>query len=67
MDFVVMILSEIFDKDYEEAVRLMMSVHHGMYAVVGVYTKNIAYTKANQATEAARRQGYPLKIEVVEE
>lgn len=67
MEFVVIVLNEIFDKDEEEAVRLMLDIHHSTYAVVGIYTKDIARTKANSATEWARREGYPLKVEAVEE
>lgn len=67
MEFVVAVLEDIFDKNYEEAVELMMSVHTGTYAVVGVYTKDIAKTKTARAVEWARREGYPLKIEAVEE
>ena len=65
MDFVVMILKEIFNKSQEEAVALMMSVHEGSCAVVGVYTRDVAQTKAALATRLARENGYPLKVEAV--
>lgn len=67
MDFVVMILQTIFDKEYQEAVRLMMNVHKGNFAVVGLYTKDIAQTKAADAMQQARAEGYPLKLEAVPE
>ena len=65
MDFVVDILQHIFGKTPSEAYSLMMSVHRGDYAVVGVYTRDIAYTKVRVTTEAAKSCGYPLKVEAM--
>lgn len=65
MDFVVDVLVEIFDKEQDAAVRLMLSVHEGSYAVVGAYPKDIAQTKAAEAVQWARDEGYPLKVEAV--
>ncbi len=67
MNFVVTILQTVFDKQYQEAVRLMMCVHKGNFAVVGIYTKDIAQTKVMDATGQARAEGYPLKLEAVPE
>ena len=67
MKFVTLVLMKIFDKDQEEAKRLMLAIHQSTYAVVGVYTRDIARTKVNSATDWARKCGFPLKIEAVEE
>lgn len=67
MEFVVDILVDIFEKTEEEAEKLMLDVHFGCSAVVGIYTKYIANTKVGKATELARREGFPLKLEAVEE
>lgn len=67
MDFVVEVLKLIFDKEESEAVALMMSIHRGSSAVAGVYTKDIARTKAAEAVQWAREEGYPLKVEAVSE
>ena len=67
MEFVVLVLNEIFEKDYNEAVKLMLEIYHSTCAVVGVYTRDIARTKAKHATDWARREGYPLKVEAVAE
>ncbi len=40
MDVVVEILIDVFRKNYEEAVAIMMTVHKGQKAVVGVYCKD---------------------------
>lgn len=65
MDFVVQILMEIFGKQEEEAVALMLSIHKGSSAVAGVYPKDIAWTKAREAVDWAREEGFPLKVEAV--
>ncbi len=65
MEFVVEVLIRIFGKDADSAVTLMMSIHKGNYAVAGVYPKDIAQTKATEAEQWAREEGYPLKVEAV--
>ena len=42
----------------------MMTVHKGQKAVVGVYSYDIAKTKAARAVKIAREQGYPFRVEV---
>ena len=53
MDFVVQVLMEIFNKRKEEAVMLMMMVHKGGKAVVGMYSYDIALTKIRLVTALA--------------
>jgi ATP-dependent Clp protease adaptor protein ClpS len=64
MEFVVMILVQIFLKSQEEAEALMLQVHHSDKAVVGIYSYDIAVSKARKATSMAREQGYPLRLTV---
>ena len=64
MDFVVMILMQVFLKSEEEAQTLMLMVHHSDRAVVGIYTYDIAVSKAQKATNLAREQGFPLRLTV---
>lgn len=64
MEFVVMILVQVFMKSQEEAEALMLQVHHSDKAVVGIYSYDIAVSKANKATRMAREQGYPLRLTV---
>ena len=65
MDVVVEVLMRIFAKVEPAAVALMMSVHKGNYAVAGTYPRDIAQTKAAEAVQWAREEGYPLKVEAV--
>ena len=67
MEFVVMILIQVFFKSEEEAQALMLQVHHSDKAVVGIYSYDIAVSKANKATSMAREQGYPLRLTVEQE
>ena len=64
MEFVVMILKQIFLKSEEEAQALMLKVHHSDKAVVGIYSYDITVTKARKATNMAREQNFPLRLTV---
>lgn len=64
MEFVVQVLKEVFFLSEERAQALMLKVHHSNKAVVGVYTYDIAVSKARKATELARENGYPLRLTV---
>jgi ATP-dependent Clp protease adaptor protein ClpS len=64
MEFVVMILMQVFLKSEEDANALMLQVHHSDKAVVGIYTYDIAVSKARKATNMAREQGFPLRLTV---
>ena len=65
-EFVVEILKLIFHKNHEEANRIMLNVHHKGRGVVGVYTWDIANTKAYQVHTMAKEYDYPLRC-IVEE
>lgn len=65
MDFVTLILKHIFFKNDTEAETLMLKVHHEGKAVVGTYTYDVAMTKAANATDISRKNGFPLRITVV--
>lgn len=64
MDFVIVILINIFFKDFNEAEQLMFKVHNEGHALVGTYSYDIALSKANTATNIARENGFPLRISV---
>jgi ATP-dependent Clp protease adaptor protein ClpS len=48
----------------EKAQALMLQVHHSNKAVVGIYTYDVAVSKAQKATNMARENGYPLRLTV---
>ena len=64
MEFVVKILTQVFLKSDTEAEALMLQVHHSDKAVVGIYSYDIATSKARKATMMAREAGFPLRLTV---
>lgn len=64
MEFVVEVLVSIFNKTESEAENLMMTVHNYGSAVVGTYTYDIAVSKANITKSIARKNEFPLRVEV---
>jgi len=65
-EFVVEVLKLVFHLNPEEATRIMYNVHYNGRGVVGVYTWDVASTKASQVHAIARKNNYPLKC-IVEE
>ncbi len=60
MEFVIEILSKFFQKNLDEATRIMLEVHVQGKGVAGIYSRDIAETKAQQVIEYARANGHPL-------
>ncbi len=59
-EFVVTILRAVFGMTEEQAYRVMITAHSRGVCVVAVYTRDVAESKAKEATEAGRSEGYPL-------
>ncbi len=64
MEFVIEVLTTFFHKSAAEAQRIMLKVHQDGVGVAGVYSFEIAETKAAQVEEAARSRGFPLKCTI---
>ena len=64
MDFVVEVLQSIFNHNRELATKIMLSVHTEGHAVCGVYTRDVAETKAMQVNQYARECQHPLLCEI---
>lgn len=62
MDFVVMVLTQVFRKSEVEAEAIMLAVHEKGQGMVGVYTLDEAMTRSNQTMQMARAEGYPLRV-----
>jgi len=61
MDFVVMVLETVFNKDTTEATRIMLNVHNQGVGIAGVYTREIGETKIAVVHDLARKNQFPLK------
>lgn len=60
MEFVVLVLKEVFAKSEADAMSIMLHAHtHGM-AVAGVYSFEIAETKVQQTMALAEQAAFPL-------
>lgn len=64
MEFVVMVLMSVFRHSEPEAVQIMLNVHQKGSGVAGIYSREIAETKADKVTRLARENEYPLKCSV---
>ncbi|MBN13664.1 ATP-dependent Clp protease adapter ClpS [Pelagibacterium nitratireducens] len=61
MEFVILILEEVFNKSREDATRIMLSVHNQGVGECGVYPYEVAETKVTNVMDAARRNQHPLQ------
>jgi ATP-dependent Clp protease adaptor protein ClpS len=59
-EFVVKVLRAVFGMSDDQAYRVMMTAHRRGACVVAVYTRDVAETKATEATELGRQHGHPL-------
>ncbi|MEL0110231.1 MAG: ATP-dependent Clp protease adapter ClpS [Rickettsiales bacterium] len=59
-EFVVMVLKAVFKMSKDQAYRVMMTAHQRGAGVVAVYTKDVAESKATEATDLGQRAGHPL-------
>ena len=60
MDFVVILLAQVFRKSMDDAFNIMMAVHEKGKGIAGVYSKEIAETKSTKANEVSKASGFPL-------
>ncbi len=67
MEFVVHVLERFFNKNREEATRIMWHVHQKGVGVCGVFTFEVAETKVTQVTEFARQNQHPLQCTMEKE
>jgi ATP-dependent Clp protease adaptor protein ClpS len=59
-EFVVQVLKAVFRTTEDQAYRIMMTAHQQGVCVVATFTRDIAESKATQATDMGREKGYPL-------
>jgi ATP-dependent Clp protease adaptor protein ClpS len=66
-EFVVEILVGVFNKSIDEATGIMWQAHRNGIGLCGIYPYEVAETKVNVAVDAARENGFPLRLTVEEE
>lgn len=61
-EFVVRVLRQVFGMGEARAHSVMMTAHTRGACVVALYTRDVAETKATQATDEGRKAGHPLQF-----
>jgi ATP-dependent Clp protease adaptor protein ClpS len=61
MEFVVLVLQDVFNKSREDAMRIMLHVHNHGVGECGVYPFEVAETKVTRVMDAARKNQHPLQ------
>jgi ATP-dependent Clp protease adaptor protein ClpS len=59
-EFVVVVLKAVFRMNESEAYRVMITAHQKGACVIAVFTRDVADTKAKEATELGKQAGFPL-------
>ena len=59
-EFVVQVLKIVFRMGEETAFRVMLTAHRRGACVIAVYTPDVAETKAKEATDLGKSNGFPL-------
>jgi ATP-dependent Clp protease adaptor protein ClpS len=59
-EFVVLVLKAVFRMNESQAYGVMLTAHRKGSCVIAVYVRDVAETKATEATELGRSKGYPL-------
>ena len=63
-EFVMRVLMTIFRMSEEEAYHKMMTAHQQGSCVISIYTKDVAESKAKDATDMGRKYGHPLVFSI---
>ncbi len=63
-EFVVWLLKTVFRRNEPEATVIMLAVHKAGVGVAGIYTKDVAETRAERGRQLAEREGFPLLLTV---
>jgi len=64
MEFVVRVLETVFGMGIEEATRVMLHVHQRGVGICGVFTYEVAETKATQVMDLAHKNQHPLQCTI---
>jgi ATP-dependent Clp protease adaptor protein ClpS len=64
MEFVVLVLMQIFHRSFEEAQEIMMHIHSNGRGIAGTYSHEVATQKRDETIATARQHGFPLLCEI---
>ena len=61
MEFVVLVLQDVFNTTREDAMRIMLHVHNKGVGECGIYPYEVAETKVTRVMDTARKNQHPLQ------
>lgn len=61
MEFVILVLTTIFNHSEEQATEIMLHVHQKGAGICGLYTREIAESKVDQVRQLAEQREHPLQ------
>jgi ATP-dependent Clp protease adaptor protein ClpS len=64
MDFVVHVLEKFFNKNEDEAKHIMLEVHEKGEGICGIFTREVAETKAARVVQYAQEHQHPLQTRI---
>jgi len=64
MEFVILVLMQIFHKSFETASDIMINIHENGKGIAGTYSNEVATQKRDETVSAAKSNGFPLKCEL---
>jgi ATP-dependent Clp protease adaptor protein ClpS len=66
-EFCIRIISTVFHKSVQEADRITYDIHTKGKGLCGIYSHEIAETKAAAVRKQARKEGFPMRCSVEEQ
>ena len=67
MEFVVLVLMDVFNYGVHRAHEVMLQVHEQGKGIAGVFPKEIAWMKTKKCNQIAQQEGHPLKVSMEQE
>ena len=67
MEWVIDVLTKIFNHSQETAEKITLQIHAEGSGVAGIYSYEIAEHKAVETVNASRDKGFPLNVRIEEE
>lgn len=65
-NFVIFVCQNVFNKNYQEADQIAMTIHYENKALAGVYSKEIAEFKKKKVEELSEENKFPFRAEIIE-
>jgi len=64
MEFVIIVLENVFNKRQEDATQIMLLVHKNGVGVCGTFTYEVAETKCKIVMDLAKKNEHPLQCTI---